>query len=384
MTKTLIRQRNAADIQTNLHKLFNSQRPDLIESGSDLSTDEFIESFVDISDLMKDPGTFDTQNFPVFFDNQAGIKGYVFKLDTQQTWPYPKLFWIDSSTDDLIITTTLYADKSLKNKGSFQSNFTRSELKLLVNVCKQIPGKTIHLIAPRVESTLSTEDHIVMEYQKVAGEQSSRLIIDSKGFLSGATHPSITRIPIGSQELFNSTDCGLHVNQIIPIVYNLLREKLPINSVNITSRLDRAPIDLIKLRELKDIYTERVAKGKHQHQTMGFFKFGEPALDKLAAITKVLDNIDAHRPNLFQNLKPQERKAARKGMLGTILDSYIRHRSKYSPVVSEGAAASSSQQGSSSGSSSSVDGSRSSSGPDFEPYTSSDSDETDDDLGFKP
>lgn len=384
MTKTLIRQRNAADIQANLHKLFNSQHPDLIESGSDLSTDEFIESFVDISDLVKDPGTFDAQNFPVFFDNQAGIKGYVFKPDTQQTWPYPKLFWIDSSTDDLIITTTLYADSSLENKGSFKSNFTSSELELLVNVCKQIPGKTIHLIAPRVESTLSTEDHIVIEYRKVAGEQSSKLIIDSKDFPSGTNHPLIKRIHIGSQSWRNSTDCGLHVNQIIPIVYNLLKEKLPINSDNITSRLDRAAIDLIKLRELKDIYTERVAKGKHQHQTMGFFKFGEPASDKLTAITKVLDNIDARRPNLFQDLEPQERKAARKGMLGSILDRYIRHSSQHSPAVSEGAAASSSQQGSSSGSSSSVEGSRSSSEPIFEPYTSSDSDESDDDLGFKP
>lgn len=237
------------------------------------------------------------------------------------------------------------AHGDLESKESFKKNFNKNDIKELVQEISDLnEGKEIHLIIPRVETSL-VEDHIVVEYQFHGSRTSSSMIIDSKPSPSGFRHSDIeNRIHTGQQGLFNSTDCGFHVCQLIPILGNMVANGVEINPDTINANLppeSALAIAIDKLKKLEDIYSQRVDNKKFFHTTFGcqFFSFlGHSANTKLAAVREILRSIGDEVDDILpegQNLASKSlRSAALQGTLGSVVQEYLdakkAHRASFS------------------------------------------------------
>ncbi len=289
-----------SDLESALHLQFGTKRPE---------ANEVNESGIN-------------ENYPL---ETQGAKGLIFKTDFYNF----KKYWWEVQGEKVIVTTALMAHGDLVAKESFNFNLKKKEVdEILAQVTLWNPGKEIHLIVPRVETSL-LEDHIVIEYRDVS--KGNTLIIDSKPAPSGFRHSDVAnRIHTERQGLLNSSDCGFHVCQTIPNLNKMISEGVKINAENINNFLlsDSKSLVLHKLEHLKNIYTKRLENNKFYNTTFSFFNFkfnwelGYPVDIKLKAVEEVLENI-INNENILDLSSEQLKGAAQQGTLGRIVSEYL-------------------------------------------------------------
>lgn len=293
-------QLEGTDLESKLHGFFGTIRPD----PEMVNNSNVIENY-SLAKLKED----------------ESVKGFIFKTDFYTF----KKYWLVEQDNKLIVTTALMAHGDLENKRTFQFNLKREEIDEIIKHLKlSYSHKDIHFIIPRVETSL-LEDHIVIEYHDVS--KGNSMIIDSKPTPSGFRHSDISnRIHTGRQGTFNSTDCGFHVCQTIPVLNQMISQNIEINPENIIGELpqnsDQA-LAIHKLEKLEKLYTRRVGDKEYFHTTLLFFKFGYSAEQKLPAVKQILINIKNHEQDLFKYLDPIPKEAAKEGVLGSVVQEYL-------------------------------------------------------------
>jgi hypothetical protein len=289
-------QLNGTDLESKLHKLFGTIRPD--------------PEFVINSGIVK--------HYPLA-KVHGGNQGYILTTDNYSF----KKYWLVEQDNKIIVTTALMAHGDLETK--FAYNLNRNEIDELINEIKIFfKDKEIHFIIPRVEASL-VEDHNVIEYHNVS--KGSSMIIDSKKIPSGFKHSDIAnRIHTERQGFFNSTDCGFHVSQLIPVLNQMISKDIEINSENINAEFPQDSAQALaihKLEQLKSIYTRRVQNKELFHSTLFFFKcFGYSAQSKLDAVDQILENIK-NKSDIFNGLNEKEAEPAMQGVLGSVVEEYL-------------------------------------------------------------
>ncbi|KTC68103.1 hypothetical protein Lbir_2705 [Legionella birminghamensis] len=292
-------QLGASDVEASLHDLFGSAPPS-----------EYFEA---------------SDQIAIEFFSEENVKAYIYKPSGYGT---PKKYWVEENDDQIIITTTVSAHHSVANKGSFRFNFKPEELAEILNHVKALyPGKTIHLISPRVESGFR-EDHIVIEYSCHANCLKT-CIIDSKSSPNGRGHAELARIYTEKQHFFNSTDCGYHVIRTIPLLWDMIRNHRPINQNTLRQYISSSDFEhsiaLQKLKKLHEIYSFRAANGDKKHTTFLFFRGGFLPSIKQASVEKILENIDKGETDIFNGMSETEKKAAKDSVLGETVREYLKN-----------------------------------------------------------
>ncbi|MBA3536321.1 MAG: hypothetical protein H0T84_06915 [Tatlockia sp.] len=288
-------QLNGTDLESKLHIFFGTIRPDP-------------------EDVVKSSSI---KNYPL--ESNLGNKGFILTTDYYTF----KKYWLVEQDNKIIVTTALLAHGDLKTK--FEHNLNQSEIAELIEQVKlTYKDKEIHFIIPRVETSL-LEDHNVIEYHNVS--KGSSMIVDSKRAPSGFKHSDIAnRIHTERQGFFNSTDCGFHVAQLIPVLNRMIKQDIEITSDNINAELPQDSAQALaihKLEKLKSLYARRVDDKEFFHTTFLFFKWGYSAASKGQAVSRILINIKNQEQDLFKYLNPIDIEAAKQGVLGGVVQEYL-------------------------------------------------------------